>query len=283
MTARTAQSGSMLLDALTSLFLGAVVIGSAAASFSNMWVRSTELRLKAQAQTEARLLLDMLAFDLRMAGSGLPLGQTSFSSALSSLGQEELPIVAGADGTTATVQLNELGTSAVLTSTFAPSAGNRTMQTSSTAGFSVGDTVYISDMASRGTSALRGTIESLTANSIRVASSYTPSALISLPAGGTIEPVTRVTYANSTAGITRNGGSGAILLAPNSSFTITYLDSSGNALSTPLSSTAITNSLRAVRLQVSLHTTSGVTTLSTQTFSATTSQTVALRNVNLNR
>lgn len=280
---RASQSGSILLDALMSLLLGAIVIGSAAASFSNTWARSTELRVKSQVHTEARILLDMLAFDLRMAGSGLPLGQTTFSTALSSRGEEELPIYSGATSSNVTVQLNELGTTAVLTSAFTPSANSRTMQTSTTAGFSVGDTVYVSDMPSRGTTALRGTIEAITTGSITIASSYTSSRSVSFPAGSTIEPVTRVTYANSSAGITRDSGAGAVLLAPHSSFSITYLDSSGTALATPLSSADINNVIRAVRLQVHLHTTSGTGTLSNQTFSATTSQTVALRNVNLNR
>ncbi len=283
MIRRNSQSGSILLDAFASLLLGAVVIGSAAASFSNMWARSTELRLKSQVQTEARLLLDMLAFDLRMAGSGLPLGQTNFSTALASTGEEELAIRSGASGSSVTVQLNELGTSAVLTSSFTPSAASRTIQTTTTTGFMVGDTVYISDLPSRGANALRATIEALTLSSITIAPSYTPTNSPSFPAGSTIEPVTQVTYTNSASGITRDTGSGAILLAPHSSFTITYLDSSNSPLTTPLSSTAIKNSLRAAQLNVSLQITSNVSTLSTPTFSAATSQTVALRNVNLNR
>lgn len=283
MTKRSPQSGSILLDALISLLLGAVVIGSAAASFSNVWARSTELRMKAQVHTEARLLLDMLAFDLRMAGTGLPLGQTAFTSTLASLGQQELPIAVGANGSTFTVQLNELGTSTVVASSFAPSASNRIIQTTSTTGFAVGDTIYLSDMPSRGTNGLRGTIEAITPSSIRITSSYASSTTGSFPAGSSVEPVTKVTYANSAAGITRDQGSGPVLLAPSSSFSITYLDSSGTALTTPLSTQAITDSLGAVRLQVSLQLSSNSSGTSTQTFSATSSQTVALRNVNLNR
>jgi Tfp pilus assembly protein PilW len=276
------ESGSILLDAFMGLFLGSIVLGTALSSFSNMWSRSTELRLKAELYSEARLLLDMLAFDVRMSGAGMPLGQPDFVSTNAAIGEAALPILSDLSSTNITLRLNELGVSTLLTQPFSPDDGSRSVTVASTAGFSLGDTIYISSMTSGGTSGLRGTIASISGTTIILANTVTPSQGAQFSAGSTIEPVKQIIYAQSQNGITRDDGSGPILLAPQSTMQLAYLDSQGTPLTLPLTTEAIENSLGAIRIHVGLRTSSAVRSDSS-TYSTTTSQTVALRNINLNR
>jgi hypothetical protein len=277
------QRGTVLLDTLMSILVGAIVIGSAVSTFSNMWARSTELRLKTQLHTEARLILDLLAFDLRMTGSGLPLGQTAFRASDPAISQAALPVLPGASASSVTVQLNEMGTSSVISSLFDPSAGDRAIQTNSTSGFAVGDTIYLSDMPKGGSNGLRATVQGISSGTITIAPDYIIGTSAPFPAGSNIEPVKQVTYSNSASGITREAGSTTALLAPHSTVTLTYLDSSGSPLPTPLTATSISELLSAVVIHVTLRSAAIDTPDSQQGFTSTTSQTVALRNVNLNR
>jgi hypothetical protein len=276
------QAGFILLDALMSLFLGAIVLGTALASFSSIWSRSNELRFKAELYSEARLMLDMLAFDIRMSGAGMPLGQSEFSSSIPEIGEVALPILPDSGSSKISFRVNELGLSTTLAAPFSPNGGARTLAVESTAEFSPGDTIYVSNMTAGGTSGLRGTISSLGVNTILLNSTVTTSQEALFPSGSTVEPVKQLVYQQSSDGITRDDGSGSVLLAPHSTLLLSYLDVRGNALHMPLNAAAIESSLGAIRIQIELRNSSAASA-GGSSYSTVTTQTVALRNINLNR
>ncbi|MCB0339190.1 MAG: hypothetical protein KDD53_06285, partial [Bdellovibrionales bacterium] len=80
------------------------------------------------------------------------------------------------------------------------------------------------------------------------------------------------------SGITRDSGFGTVLMGPNSTMELTYLDMDGNTLTLPITNTDVINSLRAIRVTVNL---TSEQSLSTGTpYIATVSQTFGLRNLN---
>jgi hypothetical protein len=179
-------------------------------------------------------------------------------------------------------RINEFGASTTLTAPFSAAQGSRTLSVASTAGFSPGDTLYLSNMPVGGTAGLRGSIASVGSTTITLDENFiaSPSALFA--AGSTVEPVKQLVYEQSQNRITRDDGDGPIVLAPQSSVHFTFLDLQGNALTVPLTAEVIKSSLAAVRIQIELQTAAAASSNNTP-YSTVTSQTVALRNINLNR
>jgi hypothetical protein len=226
----------------------------------------------------ASTLLDLITSELRMLGSGMPLSQSSFTSTDTTLGDAPLPVLLTATATQITFRFNPFGTSTTLTSDFTP-ASNNTVSVESSAGFSLGDTVYLSSYSAGGTHGLRGTVSALSATTLQLGNLITATGA-TFPASSLAHPVVEVTYASSSAGVTRTTSDGATVAIPQASFNLSYLDQNQQPLTLPLTTTTIRSQLSAVRVTVQ---TSHSSRFDTATHTTTAEQIIALRNVILNR
>ncbi|MCO6430872.1 MAG: hypothetical protein J5J00_08420 [Deltaproteobacteria bacterium] len=98
---------------------------------------------------------------------------------------------------------------------------------------------------------------------------------------GTIcERVPLITYNSPVdwSGITRDAGLGAVLFAENSRFTIEYLDTSGAAITPPITEFNLINDIRRIKVTVEVR--SAVPLRDGSTYTAAVSQTYSLRNLN---
>lgn len=277
------ERGETLVGMLVALLLSAVVMAAAVTNFSDAWRRSSDHRMMAQTQSEARTVLDLLAYDFRMIGSGIPLGQAGFQIGDAAIGSAALPILTTSTASSLVARLNETGASTVTTANYTPSVSALTVQILSNPGFASGDTVYLSNMTAGGTGGMMAVISTASNSALSFNSSFTATASTTFNAGSIIERVATITYNSPgvATGITRNTGGGAIVLSPRSTFTLSYLDNTGAALVLPLTETVIKNNLAA--LQVSVSVSSARKLLNGKNYTATTQQVVALRNLNLSR
>lgn len=224
-----------------------------------------------------------MTFDVRMMGSGMPFAQANFQISGTGLGTAPLPLLTTADNSSFTFRRNPLGNITQLTANFLPAAGSLTMNVASTADLAVGDVIYINDFIESGTGGLRGTIASKTATSITLNNSYVTSAATTFKAGSLVERVQDISYvsSNTWSGITRNDGSGVVVLGRNSTFSISYYDKAGTLLTLPLTEAAIRDNLTSVQLTVSVRSTRKLRDGSLYT--AQMHQRVGLRNLYLTR
>lgn len=276
------ERGETIFGVLVAISLGLTVLSVAVANFTDAWRRSVDVRMMMQAQTEARTILDLMAYDIRMAGAGMPLGQADFTTATASLGDAPLPVLTTSTVTAIALRVNESGTSTVLSADFNPSTST-TIPVVSAADILPQSLVYINDMSTGGTSGYQGVVSSTTASTVSVSSSI-KTAGVTFQAGSIVEPVVNVTFTSgSDSGITRQTSTGgeAVTLSSHSRFTITYLNSAGTELVLPLTASSIANDLAAVRINVQVDAVRKL--LSDSIYTATAEQVVALRNLNLSR
>ena len=132
-----------------------------------------------------------------------------------------------------------------------------------------------------GQSGLRGTLSAVTSSSLSISSGYVASLSASFAAGSTVDRVNTITYASTASGITRNDGSGAVVIAPRSSFTASYLDAAGTSMTLPLTAATLNSNLSAIALTVSVA--SEHVRMDKRTYTAQATQRVALRNLSLMR
>lgn len=281
---------------LVTMGVSMTLLAAATASFFNISRRSLDHLTIATAQERAKSVLSLIAFDLRMIGSGMPLGQPAFTVADATLGDAPLPILTSSTRTRLVYRINENGATTVLYGTeFKPSAALRSFRVFSSKDLEVGDFIYISNMLPGagkdspnigGIHGLRGKITSIGSGSqptVTIDPAYKTSAGAAFREGSTVERVTDVILdspSNGT-GITRNPETGAVVLAPRSTFSATYLDANGNALTLPLSAAAIANQLSAIRVTVQV--TADRPLSGRRGYTAIATETVALRNLNVSR
>jgi type II secretory pathway pseudopilin PulG len=274
------QRGETLVGVLVALLIAGIVLSAALTNFSDAWRRAADTKMMSHAEVEARMVLDLINYDLRMIGSGLPLGQTGFSIDDVSLGDSPLPVLVSSTDSAITFRLNESGVSALLASDFTP-ASSLVVSVSSSTGFASGDTVYISNMSVLGTAGFKGTVDSVSGNSLTLNGSYTSTPSTTFGAGSIIEKVSAVILAATAAGITRDSGGGAITLSPRASFAASYLDSTGTPLALPLTRAAIKDSLSSISITITV--TSPHALADGERYEARAIQQVALRNLVLSR
>lgn len=277
------EQGTTLLELLVGTLLFSILFLAVTSTFLDTTRKSHNNTIVMNTEDEVHTVLDFLSADLRMAGAGMPLGQGSFRSELALLGDAPLPILTSATSTFIQVRSNEAGWDTVLMTDFTPSPSQLSFSVLDAADLDVGDTIYLSDMTRGGAQGMRATVTGITGNTISIGSGYIASAAASFSAGSTINRVTDVTFNSPLdgSGITRDTGSGALLVAPNSSFTITYLDGAGVSLAPPLTPAVISSQLASLRLSVSV--TSRQPLKNGTTYTATAERRIALRNMNLNR
>jgi hypothetical protein len=273
------ERGESLLGILAALLISAIVLSSGTSFFINSLRHSTDIRSFTQAQITAGSFLDLMSFELRMLGSGMPLTQDDFGYDDPTVGELALPLLRSASPSRITFRMNETGTSAVLTDDFIPSSSGHSLTVDSSIGFNPGDTVYLSSFSTGGTQGLQGVIGSISENTIHL-SSFTTTAGARFPASSLIQPVSEVTFNSSLEGVTRTSSRGVSIQSRNTSFELTYLDAAGQPLPLPLTTTAIRESLAGVKIVVREESRSRFGVAATTTEAR---QTVALRNLILSR
>lgn len=272
------ERGESLISFLVALSLGAVLMGAATSATFDTLRSASQVRTMLSTQERTRITAERIAADLRMAGSGLPLSETA-NVAGSTEGAVFQPLaVADTTNSSIALRLNERGSETVLTSAW-DSASGVVLSVVSTSNFRVGDTVYLTGATAGRAVALSGSIASLSAQSIRLASGavVVPSASV-FPAGSMLSPVQLVRYDIEQGTIRRNG----VPMISDSTLFLEYLDSSNSALIPPLSTEQVRERLAAVRISIASEQDYPGRNSSAR-FRATWSLTAGLRNIALMR
>lgn len=279
----TPQRGFSLVELLMALVLSSIFLASVTSEFLFSSRRTYDQRLIAETQDLTRALLDMLVFDLRMTGAGMPLSQSEFSDIGVGVGAQSLPILLNSTSSHITIRLNENGHSTLLTAAYVPSGFNLSFSVLSVAEFAEDDIIYLSNLYNGRSGALVGSIGQITGQTITLNSGYAASTGVSFASGATVHKVRTVSLQspNDLSGITRDNGSGPIVLAPRSTFSITYLNQTGTAMALPLTQVAVVNDLTGLRVDVSV--TSKAPLEDGTNYTAQASQFVALNNLIFNQ
>lgn len=275
--------GTTLVELLAGLSLFAALSLAISSSFLTTLNRSSEQQRISEAESVARSLLDLLAYDLRMLGSGMPLGQDGFFITETDLGDANLPLLLNADTDYVSLRINEDGIQTALSADYTPGVASLSLTVDDPSDLSAGDMIYLSDMPVSGENGMMGTITGVAGNTITVQADYEATAAAVFKKGTAIHQVTTVVYSSPDdwSGITRNSGDGDVLLAPGSRFSLEYLDLAGATLALPLTRAVIQNSLSSIRITVSVL--SDGSAIGDEGHLAEVSQTVVVRNLVLNR
>lgn len=276
------EKGFSLVELVLTMGLLTIVIALSASFFLDAMYQSADEDIMLQAQQAARAIADQMKFEIRMAGSGLPLGQSGFSANDSTLGDAPLPVTADSDDTSITFRSNVSGVTQMLISDFAPVPGqSSTMQVSGINGLKTGMIVYLSDASASGTAGLKGTISSIGSGSVMIGSGYVGTANATFKAGSMLGPAIEITYLSTPEGVRRVSEDGDQLLFPNSRFTLEYVNKNGVTMSMPLGAAAIADDLASVKMTVEVK---GRRQLrSGGEYTATLKRIAALRNLYINR
>lgn len=273
--------GETLVGFLVSTTLAVIISGTALGSFLSLAYHAHNNQVIAGANERAKNVLDLMTFELRLSGAGMPLGQSSYLYTDSTLGDAPLPLLTDATVTSVTIRRNESGVHTYLTSSYTPAASALTFAVASAADFEAGDIVYINDAVAGGKNGLRGTVQSATSTHITLSNTYLANAGAAFAAGATVERVSDISFLSSAdgSGILRDNGPGFEVLAPNTTFSLVFLDSTGAELALPLTAENIVTNLTALRLTVQA--TGDRPLKNGSIYSTSMTHTVALRNLTL--
>lgn len=247
--------GFTLLELIVTLGISSVVLTGLAVEFATLTKYSRDIEIKGEVRVTLRSVLDMIASDIRNAASGMPLGQENFTVNDTALGDAPLAVLPSSSSTEVQLRLNETGESTTLTADFDATAMVSELTISSSAGFSVGDTVYVSELSSGGESGLRAQVKSIpNTTTLEIENFVLPSGVTLISAGSQVSKVSNVTIQFDATNnyVVRTNDSGAAILAPDSQVTFSYLDSSLAALTDPLNAAEIENRLAVIRVNVQI-------------------------------
>lgn len=275
------ESGETIIGLLVTMVISTIIAAGVVSSFRDSLMRSHDLKLVLETRDVARSTAELMAYEIRLAGSGMPLGQGNFLATDLAIGDIALPVLIASDADTITFRRNEKGRWSVLTAILATPGLVATVNSSS--GIAQGDTVYISNMMVRGNEGLAGTVSAVTPTTVTLVGGYTASAGASFGIGSHVERVETITFQSPVddSGIVRDVAGTDVTLGPRTTFSATYLDSNGAVLVLPLTADVITNNLSAIRLDVSV--TSAMDLTTGGPYTATVQKTIALRNLTLAR
>lgn len=275
------RDGFTMTELLVGLFMSATLLAVASTDFLSSERHGFDERIRNKTQQEARAIYDIISFDLRAVGSGVGLEQDNFTPAI--VGDDApLPVLVGAQPTDMTFRINETGKMTVLTTDFTPSMFNVTFDVFDPTIFAEGDTIYLSNVSRDGKAGLAATIDDISGDTITIDVGFVGTPSTTFEKGTLVQKVSEIRYYQSGSdGVARSRGSDISYLGPNSAFTLTYLNSSGTALTTPLSQADIQNELAAINLNVIVLSAQRLST--GDYYTANVSQRIFLRNLVLAR
>ncbi len=276
------ESGHTLVEMLVAMLIAVVVAGLSMGLISFTSTINSDNELIVKTEEKARSVLDMIIFDLRMAGAGMPLGQSDFTTEDSTLGNAPLPFYSDSTASSLHFRRNETGYSAMLTALFNPE-DSLTVYLTSTADIVDGDTIYISDAIAGGHDGLRGTVNSVAADSITLDPDYVASADAQFPSGSELNRVVEITYSSPEdgSGVTRDNGTNNVIMATLTEMNVSYLDQNGVSLGATLSQSEIEDDLSKISVTVTARSTRPLS--KGGIYMATASELVTLRNLVINR
>lgn len=287
-------SGFTLMELMVSVSIGAGLMLGIVSGYRSVVAISYDHKVRTVTRLQAEAIMQTIGVELRTLGNGVPFDQPNFQIGESTLSDPTVthPILtATADTDYISFRLNESGEVHLLTADFDPASDN-TISLTGTNGLEVGDTIYLNNsvVAEDDGYVAEVTAINTSTNVITVDTSsdvYSPSATFKM--GTLCENVSLVTYESFAdwSGITRDAGNGSVVMAPNSTMTLTYLDENGSAITLPLTpdcpsppcTDSLTDNLRSIQVSVSVRSSSNLSDGSTYT--ATMTQTFGIRNLGL--
>ncbi|MDD2943243.1 MAG: prepilin-type N-terminal cleavage/methylation domain-containing protein [bacterium] len=250
-TPRRAEFGYTLFELMVALSMSAILMSGVMSSYINMISVSADHEVVARIDENARTILEMVVFDLRMAGTGMPIGQDDFAIGDALIGEAPLPVLLDSTTDYLRFRLNETGFQTTNVFEFIPSE-DLYLYLASTAGLKEGNILYVSDAAVDGHDGFRGQIRSIAGNTVRMEDDYTASTNAIFPAGSSVSPVNEITYQSfdDWSGVVRAVNGESIQLAENTRVSFTYLNRDRETISLPLSDSEVADSLYAVDVVV---------------------------------
>ena len=278
------QLGVSIVESLVAISVASVVMVAMMKEYTNTLRFAKDEEIKSAALVRAQAVLEAMGSELRVLGNGVPYDQPNFQIGESTLSDPTVtePIdVATAATDSISFRLNETGEVYLLMNNYDPSA-SLTFTLTSTEGLVAGDPIYLSNSVVGDDDGLFGVVQSVNSATnevtLQAGPVYSPGAIFDM---GTIcERVPLITYTSPAdgSGITRDAGLGAVLFAQNSRFTLDYVDFNGNAMALPITANDLVNSVRRVRVTVTVDSESPLR--DGTIYTATVSQTYSLRNLN---
>lgn len=275
------QAGFSIIELLVMFLIAGIVLGNLTTTLMQSTKQYHDRTIIAQTEERASMLLDIMAFELRLAGSGLPMGQEDFAIDDPLLGDAPLPVLLSSGAESISIRADEVGAGTMLRSDFTPGPLSTTITVESITGFEVGDLVYINDMSVGGDAGFQGTITSVSGNSIQFDSAFISTPTATFKSGSLVHPVSTITFSQAGGAVLRDTGGTPSVLMPNSAFTIEYLDVNGNPLTPPLTALQVRDELSSLGLTVTI--TSETSLKNGTVYTATANHEIKLRNIHLNR
>lgn len=288
------QSGFTLLELLVSMSIGAGLMVGIVTAYRAVVAISYDHKVRTVTRLQAEAIMQTLGSELRTLGNGVPFDQPNFQlgeSTLSDATVTEPILVATAEADYISFRLNESGEVYLLTASFDPASAS-TISLTSVDGLEVGDTVYLNNSVIAGDDGYYGEVTAINTGTkvVTVDTStdvYSPSAVFDT--GTLCENVSLITYESfgDWSGITRDDGDGPIVMAPNSTMSISYLDENGAAITLPLAATCgtppctntLADNLRSIQVTTNVRSSSNLS--DGTTYTATMTQTFGIRNLGL--
>ena len=277
------QFGFSLVELLVGLLVSSVLLLSASTQFVTTSRIESDQVIKMQTEEDIRVLVDALAFDLRMIGAGMPLLQQDFAIGDPTLGDKPLPVLLTSNANWIQYRANDRGITSVLTQDFTPSWANRTFSVVDASEFQLGRTIYISNHTVGGEKALSATIANVAGNDITINADYLPTFAMTMESGSVVNMISDSVFLTNSFSkeIYKGEALGYSRLASGATLTLSYLDENGAALALPLTEQIVKNNLTAIEVTVSLESNSPLRGGSK--YVATANQKIALRNLILSR
>ena len=277
------ERGLTIVELLVGFLLTALLMAAALFTFRDSTGSSSDNEVISAAEEKARDILEMIAYDLRHTGSGMPLGQVEFRPGGTGLGTAPLPVLLTATSTYIQFRMNPLGRDTVVTSDYTPSLVSLSIDVHDNSDFKAGDTIYLNSATAGDDDGLMGTVANTPSGKIMIDSTYATATGAQFDAGSLVTRVDTITYESKAADSTihRIDENGDVTIAENSAFTLEYLDVSGTTIALPLTNVKVEDDLGVIRLTVTVD---GERPLSDDTdYTATATQVINLRNLNLAR
>lgn len=274
----SSQRGASLLEMLVGLVVSTVVVAGVFLTFRGATGRMTDSNTMLRADERAGEILEMIMADVRLAGSGMPLGQKNFRAGQVGLGDAPLALLTSSSGSSITIRLNDKGRDTVLLNPFDPNVEPRELLVESATHFKKGALVYLTNATIGGDEGFQGRIASVASSSIMLENEHYGSPNTVFEQGTLVSQVSEVTYEwnATTKEVYRLSDGNEYSLGEGVFLHLQYFDSLGNELPLPLSEATIRDELAAVRIGIEVE---GSRPLKNrQIYMAEASQLVSLRN-----
>lgn len=282
--------GFTLMELLISALISSIVVVGASTIYFLGVTNYHDRRIKSETDETAQMLLDMIANDIKIAGNGLP--QTANWNGPSNTWA--IPFIADhTDNAKITIRSSKNGKSTLTTAATTPS--NSGFNVSIYEGiFQAGERIFLNAIGVGLEHAAMGYVSSISGNTLTIANNQndgTEPAFpvgVTFPTGSMVYSVPYISYISTDdwsgirvweGSILDESFSGSIIMAPNTTFELEYLNS--NLATVAVNNTNIMNSLALVKVTVTARGTSPLT--NGDTYESWAQKTVAPRFLTVNK